>query len=276
MRNTTPKDDYNEEKNQDEDEESICSSIAQGDLDDEKTRKTRLEDEDDGTLLTLDDSKSTLQSFPSAVSLDVESDVPAILLATQHKYYSQNTQCKRRPRPKKKGKQGHVFLFCLCDVRRAVILINMLTLFGSCFGTVIMVKFWLKMKDAGRALRDDDFLMNPYDNVMPVLYNYFILTVFCVVFSTMAIAGATYYNAWLVGANAFFIIAATTSTIVTSCVTAQRVSSYEYAWYDIVVTVAVAMLFCYPNLMLTHEIETGIISSTTYRWRERRCCFVNI
>jgi hypothetical protein len=135
-----------------------------------------------------------------------------------------------------------------------------------------MLVFWSKMKDAAQELQDDDFLMSPYDNVMPVIYNFFILTVFCAVFNCVAIVGAICYNAWLVGMNALFIIVATISTIITSYVTSQRVASYEYAWYDIVFNVAIGMLLFYPNLILAHEIKTGIMSSKTYKWKEEMSC----
>jgi hypothetical protein len=160
----------------------------------------------------------------------------------------QQERCKPR-------KQGHTCCGCCCDVRRAVIVVNLLA------GTyLLMMVQWIF---ALVALRYD--------------YNYkywalLVMNCLQLVPVGMGIFGAVYYNGWFIGVAALHY-------------TLQFLFICNVSWYNLAmpndlpldepIAMAVAMALCaYPHFMLISEIRGGIMSPENYENEQHSCCCV--
>jgi hypothetical protein len=167
----------------------------------------------------------------------------------------QQGRCKPR-------KQGHTCCGCCCDVRRAVIVVNLLA------GTyLLMIVQWIV---AVVALRDE------YNYTFWVLL---VMNCLQLVPVGMGIFGAVYYNGWFIGVASLHY----TLQFLFYC----NVSLYDAidlaGLIDVPLAMpidepfatAVAMALCaYPHFMLISEIRGGIMSPENYENEQHSCCCV--
>jgi hypothetical protein len=174
----------------------------------------------------------------------------------------------RRPRS---PKQGHICLGCICDVRRAVLFVNIATGVSAAIGTVGFGIFWIRDVTAVE-FTDDLYLEGPYEETKPLILNAFVVTALAAVFNIGAIVGAGMYRAWLVALNAAYVLVATVSLVTTMYVTAQRDPEYDFSWLTCMAILAIGMLLFYPNVILCYEMQTGVMTKKTYHRREEMSC----
>jgi hypothetical protein len=174
----------------------------------------------------------------------------------------------RRPRS---PKQGHICLGCICDVRRAVLFVNIATGVSAAIGTVGFGIFWIRDVTAVE-FTDDLYLEGPYEETKPLILNAFVVTALAAVFNIGAIVGAGMYRAWLVALNAAYVLVATVSLVTTMYVTAQRDPEYDFSWLTCMAILAIGMLLFYPNVILCYEMQTGVMTQKTYHRREEMSC----
>lgn len=139
----------------------------------------------------------------------------------------------------KRGKQGHSFLFCLCDMRRAVIMIDILCLLGAIIGLIIAI-----------VIKEDDNIRN---QVKIVLNNYSYWTIIGI--------QATAILAFLVG-----IIGAFRFRICPILMTCLWNIVYivlcvlDKNWFEVVFHA----ICLYPHNFLCHELVKGIMTKENY------------
>ena len=144
-------------------------------------------------------------------------------------------------------KQGHVFCGCCCDVRRATIAINIVSL----------VYFFVIAQNTFASSGFDD------DSALKTSVGF---TVFNMIHNVAAIVDAARFKIAKVVSNAVWLILGVIVRIVTN-------QNILFAVIDLVAT----CFFLYPHVVLIHEIKfTNTMSQETYRGREEQsCCCVS-
>ena len=147
-------------------------------------------------------------------------------------------------------KQGHKCCGSCCDVRRAVIAVNMLFL-----GLFVMIVFQM---DASTMDYNDDTTQTTMDVFANVALVIAIWLLPPTVFSAAGIAGALLYNKWMVGlAGAFYCL----------------LMIFNVLQFDIFGLVLMG-LFAYPHYFLVKEINQGIMTEQNYPNEKMSCCCV--
>ena len=135
-------------------------------------------------------------------------------------------------------KQGHKCCGSCCDVRRAVIVVNMLNVQVFLLGLFFMIVF---------QMASDDTEKTQNEVVYMIFGSFILICAVPAVFGAVGIAGALLYNKWMVGiAGAFFC---------------QLMIFSVVNWN--IFGVVVMGLFAYPHYFLVKEINQGIIVANT-------------
>lgn len=148
----------------------------------------------------------------------------------------------------KQGKQGHSFLFCLCDMRRAVIMMDILAIIGSLIGllvTILVEKY---------ADKDDEELAVLLDG-----FDFWALIVIQVV-------AVICYFSGLVGALRFSICPVLITILWE--ITYGALCAYDKNWTGL----GVAIFWLYPHLFLCRELAQGVMTEENYVESERQSC----
>jgi hypothetical protein len=155
-------------------------------------------------------------------------------------------------------KRGHKFCGGCCDVRRAVIIVNMvvggLLLWGMIATLVLKANV-----DAMTATMDDDTkiaTLNEFRDasILPLAIGWSITSAACV----LGIVGAIQYNVYMVGAAALKF-----------CVDIV----YALITFNIF-GVALSAFFLYPHVFFIKEVREGIMSKVNYDNERQSCCCV--
>eukprot|EP00525_Craspedostauros_australis_P005106 CAMPEP_0198109020 /NCGR_PEP_ID=MMETSP1442-20131203/1034_1 /TAXON_ID= /ORGANISM="Craspedostauros australis, Strain CCMP3328" /LENGTH=180 /DNA_ID=CAMNT_0043764485 /DNA_START=76 /DNA_END=618 /DNA_ORIENTATION=+ len=155
-------------------------------------------------------------------------------------------------------KQGHVCCGGCCDVRRATIIINVITLVFAVLSlfSAVSIKFY-----AGQAKSevDDDEVKATLDDIQATPFGvaYFFIGIE-IVFALAAIIGAVKYNSCLV-----------LTVFIYYCVGAiLNVVALDF------IAVIISCLYAYPHYFLYKEIKSGIMSEENYVNEKQSCCCV--
>jgi hypothetical protein len=151
-------------------------------------------------------------------------------------------------------KQGHKCCGSCCDVRRAVIAVNVLNVLVLLLGIIVMIAFQMA---ASTMDYDDDNTQTTMDAFANLALG--LLIAICLVptvFSAVGIAGALLYNKWMAGsAGAFYCL------------------SMIYNVFQLNIFGLVLMgLFAYPHYFLVKEINQGIMTEQNYPNERFSCC----
>jgi hypothetical protein len=168
----------------------------------------------------------------------------------------------------KPRKQGHTCCGCCCDVRRAVIVVNLVQ--GA--SLLMIIQFIVAvMRDPYSSynyetttddLWDDYWVQgsNPHYGAHLVLYCLELIPV------GMGLFGAVNYNVYLIGSAALFY----TLKCLYYC---AFLLDANHA-FDLSMPIAMAF-FAYPHFMLISEIRGGIMSRENYVNEQHSCCCIN-
>ncbi|CAB9503645.1 expressed unknown protein [Seminavis robusta] len=146
----------------------------------------------------------------------------------------------------KRVKQGHSFLGCLCDMRRAVIMINILGVGLGIAGllTVILV-------DKYGDKEEQKVFLNGYD-----------------IWALIAIQAAVCVGHFsgLMGAVNFSICPVTITILME--IAYAVLSGLDQNWIGL----GVSIFFIYPHVFLCYELAKGIMTPENYFRQERQSC----
>lgn len=155
-------------------------------------------------------------------------------------------------------KRGHKFFGCWCDMRRAVIIVNVLSICiaSSELSWAILIA---KPRLYSTTYYDDDTKENEY-KYYPEEHNPGLVAVLSVVLfaNLCGISGALSYNAWLVGLS------------LTAHATRFLFDIVEYNRYSYLMLLSV--LFVYPHVPFIMELKKGTMSEENYSNEEYSCC----
>jgi uncharacterized membrane protein len=155
------------------------------------------------------------------------------------------------------GKQGHAFCGGCCDVRRAVIIVNIINVVFASLGLVTMGGLMV----ATSQNYDDDEVQaamttfNEANLSMAVLIT---LIAVKLVANGLGIYGAATYNIWMVGIS-----------LVVYCI--DFVMGLVAAN---VIGLVIACVFDYPHFFFIKEVRSGIMSEANYVNEKQSCCCV--
>ena len=165
---------------------------------------------------------------------------------------------------------------CCCDYRRAVIIVNavgiVLGLLGLVFYAVSMVVIDTFDDDLAALEQGFDEDLQRYTRVG------WILILVDIIFSAVAIIGASQYNVIMVWTTVGWFML---HFLVTTIMSIQAASRFEdtYTSYeapnpvgDVVLSALFTALYIYPHLRFIREVKSGILSHETYPREEFSCC----
>ena len=131
-------------------------------------------------------------------------------------------------------KQGHRCCGGCCDVRCAVIVVNLVNM-----GILLLASV--------------DYL-----SVLNIYINYILIGVAVICINAIGVAGAILFNKWMVGVAAVAYVLGFGASM-------YFLSPHLLAYYG---------CFLYPHVFLIKEIHTGIMTKENYEPVEKQCCCV--
>ena len=176
-------------------------------------------------------------------------------------------------------KQGSKCCGCCCDYRRAVIIVNFVSLLLNIMGMIAYFGSTVVVVEQGYI-----------DSIEGFGRLHGILTSIGIFFSVVAIIGAYRYNAYLVGMSIGWtilylflrtILNHTTSQRLQAAFEQEQLDAYgrivqEYdapnLVPDIIATIIFIVLLVYPHVGFIYEVRKGILSPETYPREEFSCC----
>ncbi|CAB9515506.1 expressed unknown protein [Seminavis robusta] len=146
----------------------------------------------------------------------------------------------------KKVKQGHSFLGCLCDMRRAVIILDTLGFIGSIIGLVAIIIY-----DKYGTEDDKKLLLDSYS-----------FGALIAIYSAVIIA----HLSGIIGALTFTICPILITIIMD--ISYAVLAGLDHNWIGL----GVYIFLLYPHVFLCNELARGIMTRETYRSQERQSC----
>lgn len=164
--------------------------------------------------------------------------------------------------PAPAGKQGHSFCGFCCDMRRAVMIINVVSILNFLFQAAMII-------GAMRYADDDEA------EKLSVLEHAFrgviIMSSFGVFVSLYAIYGAYMFRVIPVGVQILYTAIYWLATNTMQQRSSAQYAEYNHLWFNWVITFIMSLFFIYPHVMLLTELRAGIMTANTYP-REKQCC----
>lgn len=165
-------------------------------------------------------------------------------------------------------KQGHIFCKVCCDVRRAVIILDIIAIVATLFDMFVVI--W-----ANNTIEDtvkDDEVKEAIYSLEEDMRGIAILAVISLIITAASLYGAIKFSFIPVALNTIFLpIEYIVSNVIMMSV-AEKHPDLEVgapAWIGSAVSTALVL---YAHVMLVFEIRSGIMSVETYRKREAASC----
>ena len=156
------------------------------------------------------------------------------------------------------GKRGHSCCGCCCDMRRAVIVVNILLLIGRllcALGIDLMLKIMISQpSDDPSSIESDDVTIDTIKDHKGEFVALLVIALVGVLCSGLSIYGAIAYNKYLVAANAIFLVL--------------------QAPFGGFPTFIANGLYLYPHVFLIFYLHNGVISKENYANERQSCCCV--
>lgn len=160
------------------------------------------------------------------------------------------------------GKQGHKCCGCCCDVRRAVFIVDLISVIIQILGMATLPALVAFSNNPGKYVDDDEKAAEIESEDLPWG---FMLTI--MILSLIAYLGGCYgavkYNQLFIGIAAGFYIL----NIIFTFINAQNFG------YGLMSSILPAC-FAYPHFVLIQEIRSGIMTPTNYKNEEYSCCCI--
>ena len=151
------------------------------------------------------------------------------------------------------GKQSHACCGCCCDTRRAVAVVNAISM---CFAALAILSIALLSSDAYAAQFDDDQVVAAVNKIdgaaVGMTISFAAVGMLC---NASGIFGARWFNKWAVMiAGSWYLVELLRSL----------------AYFDIGGAI-MAGFFVYPHVIFWQEMRKGIMTPATYQ-QEEQCC----
>ena len=168
-------------------------------------------------------------------------------------------------------KRGHKCCGCCCDVRRAVIIlniVNILLLINVFVQELIGRKTAQENIANGTVPFDDDYMIASYQKIADMSVARIVsVNLLRAIISAIGIFGALHYNVYMVGITGIMY----SVVAVIAFVNMFLVEKYAFM---LVGTILLQGLFAYPHFVFIHEVRKGIMTPATYPEEKQSCCCV--
>jgi hypothetical protein len=155
------------------------------------------------------------------------------------------------------GRQGHLFFGCCCDMRRAVIIVDIINTVFASLNLLAILTFTLFGSNLTDSF-DDDVTKND----MAIATSYpvvaIVMAVFALVCPVLGIVGAARYSGWMVIVPAVWYCVDMVISILSSSPAGA----------------ALAVMFIYPHIFLFKQLNKGIMTMDNYPNEIHSCCCV--
>ena len=241
------------------------------DFQDDETVKTAVSDEDGDDVGDTTEEFDGVEGIASGTTTSVPSSPPR----------DDNRNYARAGCPRK---EGHSFCGCLCDMKRACIIIDIINIFIAAMAILLFVVAWMNERNNEDAEIDNSFRAA---NDSETINGTALWT------NTTDIDGdevddayEQFVRAWRITLMVILIISVLSFTI-------GIIGSLRYSagmvfctgiWHCFLFTVnmlglnllgaLVNILFAYPHFVLVHEIRQGIMNRDRYPLEKQSCCCV--
>ena len=174
-------------------------------------------------------------------------------------------------------KQGSKCCGCLCDYRRALILVALIFIILHIIVVILVpagAAYSDKIGTVDSADEDawEEHVEDEYETTQ------IILSALWVVFGIGAIVGAVKYNVWLVGLYVVFLVVCAITDITSMVLTCNDFKDQghpcDVSGEFIFVELLFVSLNIYPSIGYIVEVHKGILSKATYPREEYSCCCV--
>jgi hypothetical protein len=165
-------------------------------------------------------------------------------------------------------KRGHSCCGFMCDMRRAVIITNIISIVAVILTAIAVSVVYHAAKNSNDpASQDSVHALETRAFRMQIA-----LTVFGIFFAFGAIFGALKYKVIPVAANAVFIFVSFVISAALQNKAARESNNYSYGPVNIIFSLVANALFMYPHIVYCREVKAGILSAETYSSREKQSC----
>eukprot|EP00934_Nitzschia_sp_Nitz4_P000105 Nitzschia sp. Nitz4//scaffold109_size72162//39281//39898//NITZ4_005849-RA/size72162-processed-gene-0.14-mRNA-1//1//CDS//3329532772//105//frame0 len=191
----------------------------------------------------------------------------AVAVAPGSTNLSSSSNVRMRDQPK----QGALCCGCCCDYRRAVIVMNIITILFS-LGTILTVLDVVSFREFINF--DDDQVEEIWDDSIKKAGIYAAISIVC---SICALVGANKFNMYLVLVNIFWIIIWTLLDCLNVASAAKKINDYVSDVTltivgNIISSIIFGALCIYPHAGFCKEVHEGIMTYETYPREEHSCC----
>jgi hypothetical protein len=152
-------------------------------------------------------------------------------------------------------RQGHSFCGCMCDMRRAVIIVNIISLI---FVTIAFFTFISYSSSKFRDQFDDDNAQKSFDESDNWRGAFIAVIVLSFIIHILGILGAVRFSRWMVLVAGIWL-----GLGFLSCLFTLNIGG-----------VVVLGLFAYPHFIFFREIQRGIMGTDNYANERQSCCCV--
>jgi hypothetical protein len=171
-------------------------------------------------------------------------------------------------------KQGHVFCGCCCDVRRATIVMNIVSLVFTVL-SLITVSGAIATLDNNEELLDDVTVRDTYEAAQNALVISMIVYGMSIVFIVLAIYGASKFKPKLVWPNVVYLVVSFIINVIVNLAASSNHLSYNYGVVNILLGAIPTLFFIYPQAYFIYETQfTKTMTAETYPREEQSCCCV--
>jgi hypothetical protein len=166
-------------------------------------------------------------------------------------------------------RKGRSCCFCFCDMRRAVIILNMIAILAGIAdltGTYFILDA-TKDDVAEEASQQMDALDDLWRKLIALI---------SVGFGTslVAIVGAVMFSRRMVALNAGYVVVSQTLIIYFSLDAANDVDEYSYGAVNMLSPIIKTVMMVFAHLSFVREVSEGIMSKENYHNEEQSCCCV--
>lgn len=174
-------------------------------------------------------------------------------------------------------KKGHICCGGCCDMRRAVIIVNITSIIAALFGMILILSTSRSVASTFTG-SDDEEVIEEYKSVQRTGV---ILTAVGIACAAIGIWGSKNFNVLGVSISALFLVAAFIAETVLTLQLYDYVEEKFDVEFDnnavngnIAISAVGTLLYVYPHVGLIIELRNGIMTPETYPREEMSCCCV--
>lgn len=175
-------------------------------------------------------------------------------------------------------KKGHICCGGCCDMRRAVIIVNITSIIAALFGMILILSTSRSVASTFTGSDDDEVIEEYFKSVQRTGV---ILTAVGIACAAIGIWGSKNFNVLGVSISALFLVAAFIAETVLTLQLYDYVEEKFDVEFDnnavngnIAISAVGTLLYVYPHVGLIIELRNGIMTPETYPREEMSCCCV--